>query len=631
METIWQGIIENLMTQIGDSGLIIHAKALMHKSRNNLSLNEIDRLLMIFNTLENSTQNDILKVKFYSTLLYFLAEHNHEKAAIFSAKMEHWQNLNRSNRSSSNLHQLHLLYNLIEFEDKFHMLNSEKLKLLSIQLSTYEKLEKPFEEYILFKYYAAILKFHQKDYPAARNAYMDILVEIGDELNNTEKSAFIQYIELKNQILNLKILERESGDKEVMTSLETLMKDYSEDDSDVSIFFCLKASDVYNMHYEYSNSLISLTNAFEKVKKRLFFSNGKNIPDFIELYLVVLCRNIFCQILLGNINDSIKIIKKLEKLIVMMKQSDFSFGDTKNVLLTKYNFYLCIYKFITKQSCDKNEINKYINNYREKFKNQIEIEDDTIINIFSLNSTDVIAKNFYQKVNNNIFIIGNNKFIQISYLLLYFSLFNNISILTKNISTDSNTKKQSEYIDKILKCAKPIVDYINKYLNVQNLDTRAPFNYAYFKEVLIKIYFSYIFYFYFTKDYKKALEVYGEFERTKIELSLEDNYTLKASADLQKLFADILFKLEDYNGAINTYLAVIEKYEKILNHSQSMPLVLFDLGVCFFYVKDYSQAKKYLKQSLSKYETLNTINQNLFEEKVSLINKLLNSISHLLD
>jgi hypothetical protein len=631
METI-SNIFQNLVRQIGDSGLIIHAKAMMHQIGTRLALPEIERLLILLSSNESSCTNEMLKMKIISTLLYLQAELDLDKAAVFSAKMEQWHNMNRNLlRSSVTIDHLHIVFNLIEFEDKFRMLNSEKLKLLSIQLSTYEKLEKPFEEYILFKYYAAILKYHQKDYSAARNAYMDILIDIGEEVNNNEKSPLIQYIELKNQILNIKILERESGDREVLTNIDSMLRDYDDDFSDIAIIFGLKASDAYNNYYEFSKSAIALEKALKKIKERLLFANNKNLAEFIENYLVVLCRHIFCSIMQGKVELSMKFIQKLQKLLNLLSNSEFKPEESKLNLIVKYNFYLIIYKIIVKQPYDKNELNKSINLYREKFKNSVEIEDDTIINIYALNSTDVIAKTFFQKVSSNMSTISNNKLLPINYISLFYSLFNQISILTKNIATDSNTRKQAEYIDKIKVCSKTIIDYVNKYKNYQPSDLRAPFNYPYFKEVLIKIYFSFIFTFYFCKDYRKALESIAEYEKLKIDLNLEDGSTKKHCADVLKLNADILFKMEDFSGALELYLNVIQKYEEVLNHSQSMPLVLFNAGLCFFYTKEYGQAKKYLRQSLGKYETLNSINQNLYEDKIKQLGILLNAFSPMID
>ncbi len=625
-------MFENLFRQIGDSGLIIHAKSIMHQSGTRISQNEIERIISSLSSNENTCSNEMLKMKILSTMLYLQAEYDQEKAAVFSAKMEQWHNLNRNLlRSSMTIDQLHLVFNLIEFEDKFRMLNSEKLKLLSLQLSTFEKLEKPFEEYILFKYYCAILKFHQKDYTASRNAYMDILIDIGEEINKNEKSAFISYIELKNQILNIKILERESGDREVLSNIDSLQRDYVNDPSDVSIIFGLKASDAYNNFYEYSKASQALKKAFAKIKERLLFGCNKKISEFIENYLVVLSRNIYCNILQGQTEESRKFIKKLEKLINLLKQGEIKPKDVKENLLLKFNFYLFIYKIICKQSYDKVELNKSINLYREKFKNSIEIEDETIINIYALNSSDVIAKSFFQKVNTNMNIINNNKLLPISYISLFFSLFNQISILTKNIATDSNTKKQAEYVEKIKICSKAIIDYVNKYINVQSLDVRAPLAFPYFKEVLIKIYFSYIFSFYFSRDFTKALDVLSDFEKLKNELKLEEGNTIKHCADVLKLKADILFKLEDFAGACESYLKVVKKYQEVFNHSQSMPIVLFNLGLCFLYLKDYAQAKKFLKQSYANYENLNSIHQNIYDDKLKQIGSLINSVPSLLD
>lgn len=656
-------ILDNLYRQIGDTGLIIHAKAMSYFSGMKLSQNEIERMLILLSSNDFIFSNEMAKIKLWSVLLYLQAEYDKDKAAVFSAKIEQWQNANRNLlRSSISLDHLHIVFNIIEFEDKFRMMNSEKIKFVSLQLSTFEKLEKPFEEFILFKYYSGILKHHQKDFHGAKMASMDIVVEIGDEIQNkNEKSSLLEYIELKNQILNFKIDEKDLNDKEVMINLLSLLETHASHSSDLAIQLGFKASDIYFNNYDYEKAGTILLMVFKKIKCGLIYSYSnfsqivKKSQDLIEIYLNTLSRLIFCYILTGKNEESMKFLKKIENFLNVIRESEISISkldesnpisnnssfksilikekELRENIIAKFHFYSLIFKFILKPNSNhelKAELNTSINNYRMKFKNQMSYEDDVIINIYSLNSSDVLSKIFFEKVNTHMSIITNNKLIPVRYLSLFFSLYNQISILTKNIATDSNIKKQLEYIEKIRNCSKSVVEYVNKYVD-NNSDLRLIFSYPYFKEVLIKIYISYVFTFYFTKEYKKALDLVNEFENLKSKLGLADGNMIKNYVGVIKMKGDILFKIEEFVQAANCYSNVIHIYEETLNHSNNMAVVMFNLALCYVFTKDYQMAKKSLMQAKTKFELLNSINQNTHEDKIKQISNLLNVLSPLLD
>jgi hypothetical protein len=62
-----------------------------------------------------------------------------------------------------------------------------------------------------------------------------------------------------------------------------------------------------------------------------------------------------------------------------------------------------------------------------------------------------------------------------------------------------------------------------------------------------------------------------------------------------------------------------------------MAVVMFNLALCYVFTKDYQMAKKSLMQAKTKFELLNSINQNTHEDKIKQISNLLNVLSPLLD
>lgn len=641
-------MLDHLSLQIGDNGLIIQAKALEASNKTRMSLGEIERLLILFSNNEFNFKSELHRIKFLSVLLYLQAEYDAEKAPLFLAKVEQWQNSNKNIlRSSVSIDQLHLIFNIIEFHDKFKLLNAEKLKLLGVQISTYEKLEKPFEEYVLYKYYSGILKYYLKDYQIAKISVMDIVIDLTEEIENkADRTPLVDYIELKNSILNLRILENENDTKEVLTNIECLYETYSKKDDFLAIQLSMKMCDIHLTFYEFDKSIQILNQIYKKIKRQILFVGGNygghyggdyKFPEFAEICLSVIARVIYCGIMIGKTDEASKFIKKLEKIINLVKDCQIknrgeianlhNMTEHKEVMLAKYHFYLLIYKNICKYgNIDKTELNNSINAYRIRFKNQINSEDDIITNIYAFNSSDVLARNFFEKVNMNMSIIQNNKLLPVKYVSLFFSLYNQISILTKNISTDSNLKKQYEYVEKMRNCSKSVIDYINKYID-NTYELRYIFTFPYFKEMLIKVYISYIYTYYFTKDFSKALEMIEEFEEVKSKLNLNDGASLKHYAGIIKLKGDILFKMADYVQACNCYSRVVQIYTDLVNHSQSMAMVIFDLGLSYFYAKEYALAKKNLSLAKNKFDLLNSINQNQYSDKVKQVNTILQHLS----
>jgi len=629
MEANFKSIIDLLNKQIGDSGLIIHTKALEFTTKDQMSFSECERILESLNNKDFYANNELKKLNIISILLFLQAETNPEKASMFVSKYDQWHNNNKINLRSSNcIDHLHLIFNMIEFEYRFRILNQEKIKLIGMQLSTYEKFEKLFEDFILFKYYDGVIKFLLGDYQSARVSVMEIVIDLCEEIQE-RKSTFIEYIELKNSILTLKVLEKENDSKEFISHLESLYEAYSKKDQNLSIKFAIKMCDIHLNSYEYDKVFILLDQIFKKIKTQMYFSNRK-FPEFVEINLNTICRYIYCSIMFGKTEDAAKFIRKFEKLLNYLKEFEGKSSvetEAKENLLARYQFILFISKYIINNRqgvINRSELSSCITDYRTKFKNTVLSEDDVIINIYSLNSSDLFAKNFFEKIALNMSIIQNNKLVSVNYISLFFSIYNQIAILTKNVTTDTNIKKQLEYIEKIRNCSKSVIDYFQKYMDFMEL--KIIFSYPYFKKLLIKVFYSYLFSFYFVREYKKVLEIFKELQIISDKLELNKGSMLKHYVDIYKLRADTLFKLEEYTEACNEYCKVISINEES-NNQLGFALTAFNLGVSYCYSKEIELSKKHLLISVNTFENLNAQNQSKFNEKINQINNLLQQLN----
>lgn len=617
-------IYDSVFNQIGETGLIIQAKALEFLKGRKSTEDELDRLINMITTSETSPLNENKKLLIQSVLYYFIAEYDRNKA-FNQNKLENLQNSGKSMRSGLSIDQLHLIFNVIEFEDKFKTLNPEKLKMLENQLLIYEKAEKSFIDYILYKYYSAVLKYLLRDFNFAKMNVLDITADISD-VNAEDRDYFLDYIDLKNSTLSIRILEQEKDFKEELSYLECLFETYrTKQKEELIVKLGFKMCDILYMDYEFDKMYTLLIQLFKILKKNVIIGEIK-FENFLEISLNIISRIIYCTIMIGKQDEISRFIKKLEKIITVLKEKEkeLNLNNKQTVLdnYTKFSFYLSIFKQIYRYgTMDKTELNSSLNEFKKKFHS---IKDEEIINIYAMNSSDTLANKFHEKLNSNLNTIQTSKFTQINHITLFFSIYNQISILTKNVTSDTNIKKQLEYISNIKALAKSLIIYINKYLELNYINVLM---FAYFKEALIKIYMSYIYTFYFSKDYEGGLSIIQEFEGLKNKLDLCSGGLIKHYSGILKLKGDILFKKNDYIHACNVYSKVLQIYDDVNNHSHTRALVLFNLGSSYLFAKEYNISKDNLTQSLNKYELLNKIYPAQFNEKISQIGNMINQLN----
>jgi len=628
MEANLKSIIDSLCRQIGETGLIIETRALQFLNKNQISYFECERILELLNIKDIYLNNEMKKLKLVSILLYLQGGTNPDKASVFLAKYDQLQSTKLNMRSSNNLDHLHLIYNMIECEYRYRFLSQDKIKLIGVQLSTYEKFEKGFEDFVLFKYYDGVIKYLLGDYQSAKVSVMDIVIDLSDEVTE-HKTALVEFIELKNSILTLKILEKENCSKEIISHLESLYEVYNKKDEALSIKFAIKMCDIYISNYEYDKVFILLNNIFRKIKAQMYSSSNK-FPDFIEVTLNTFSRFIFCAIMLGKSEEAKKFGKKIEKLLNYLKEYETKCvieKETKENILAKYGFISLISKYIflnKPNAICKSDLHCCISEYRTKFKNTILTEDDVIINIYSLNSSDLLAKNFFDKIALNMSIIQSNKFVSVKYLSLFFSIYNQIAILTKNVTTDTNIKKQFEYVEKIRSCSKAVIEYVQKYSDF--LEIKTVFSFCYFKQVLIKVLYAYIFSFFFVREYKKVLDLYDDLQVISDKFQLNKGPMLKYYVDIYKIRADTLFKLEDYAEASKEYSKVLNIHGEHDNQT-AYAVTALNLSFSLCYIKQFESSKLNLLVSLNKFELLSAANQNKYSDKINFINNLLQHLN----
>src|SRR5690606_39171377 len=114
------------------------------------------------------------------------------------------------------------------------------------------------------------------------------------------KSPLVNFIELKNSMLTIKILEKERDYKEILTHSECLFDQNKKKNQELSIKLGFKMCDIHLSFYEFDKTLTILNEMHKIIKRQLYFSPYTNrFPEFIEHSLTISSRAAYCCIIIG--------------------------------------------------------------------------------------------------------------------------------------------------------------------------------------------------------------------------------------------------------------------------------------------------------------------------------------------
>ena len=626
MDNIVNNLHLNITKLSGDKGLIIEAKSIQFNKDKKSSEDEIDTALNVLSLLDYHSQiNETQKIKLQSVLTYLAGEIDQKKAIGYVSRFDP-SLFNKNLRSTVNTETLHLVYNLIEFEDKFQTMNLEKLKNLQMQLITYDKTGKNFVEYILYKYYTAVLNNLLGELLNGSNMTLEVMAEISD-VDEKEKTQLIEYIELKNHLLYIKILKSLKQDKDQIDNLQSIIDNYqSKGKIALLVTLQLRIFDLLIQENNYERAYKLLIQTYKQLKHDLLLKY--NIyQNSSELLLNLITKLIGCSIILGAHSDTAKYQKKLEKHLNMLQDyvtNDFNDKLVRDNILVEFRLHLLTFNYISKSGhIDKNTIYKAITDYKVA-KGNTKIPEETIINIFALNNNDSLSKYFFELLNRNTLLLTNDLNPNTNYISLFTSIFIRLSELSKSLLSDSNATKQAQYLNDMRYLAKAFINFVTVNFTAKNNNLILL---PYFKEILIKVYYNYAYTFYYSNQMKTAISILDEFDSLAVRLELNHPASLVHYAMIVNLKGDISFKQQAYEESCSNYLKVRQIYDDTNLNTHHRALNYFNLGLVYLYLRETSLSKEHLTLSLNKYEILNKIYPGSCSSKVSEISVLLTQIS----
>ena len=594
--------INNALKKIGNEGLIVSLKANnFYEGEESFSQEDFDQLFEVYRAspkidLPTSTKNNLVLC-----ILYYEYNHSEEARKILLQKLNDDSELLNDGTQED---QLHILFNIIEIEIKIRTKNEKDLKLLYNKLCSFKQ-EKKFEDYIIQKHYFAYLKFLLRAYNDSLQSTNDIISDI-DEHKNLVVNNIIKYIRIRNVLLKVKMLELMDpvlNNKDIISHLECLFTMTKNTKEDFAICVGIKMLSLQSKEIVSYEECIKLIKEMLNILKRetLFGKSHKNI---LEQYL-------YLNGLLGyynSINDDfdgmIQVSKKIDKYLNnvqdLMKSnqnknnhSQDNNNEQYGNLYWQYNYY----NAMLKSSVNFNNTNnasalRESQQNMQKMSNKIRQSEMDILNRCILEKDNLTMSTQFKNMEELFKKWTSGQKAELKgdkIILMYFSLYNQISSMTKNIVGELNSENRLKNIQSVRKFCTDIIEMTGKQVIDKNNEfLKKIFLLPFFKNLFNRLYYVKLYSYFLEGRYQECLNDFTGYKLAKIQYELE---TPKSNEYMNKVEADCLFKLKKYKEAEDIY-------DKIISMNSNDAFVHFNLGIAaYFTSNDKKKSLAHLKKA----------------------------------
>lgn len=583
---------EQLRSSFGKDGCIFYAKSIQYSQVNKITKG------VLFNFLELLRSNYFPPEKimnYKAVCYYFLAKYDPMYITAFLKEIIAPNSI--SQKKDKEL--LFLYYNILEFEDTFHTRTPNQLIPIEESLKVFAPEEKGIENYLLFNYYKAIGCLYNNDYDVARNLVNNNLLDICEEVDkNQRETPYFKYFSLQNTILTWRILYASSSmcSSEFLSLSNELYVKFKEENIELACKVCLAVAGIYEQQFEYGTAIKSLEEIYSLLKKQIL-KGEYCINDGVLLFFQILFKLNFYYIMIGDDKNSVRILKKIEKNLLIIDKEEKIYPQFKYY----YMFLLLVIKNIVYNGKTNMKIKEIVSNLQLGDRN---INDEAInVNLFSFmeqGSSQVFYANlskYSNEMKQNAIIPPRN------FLNCLFYFYNYLSYLSKVIKTDTSKNQQKEYHSKILNFSRLVIGYIINHINEPDIVIVLKLDYI--KSLLVKIYYFYYYSFYYIGDLDSIRKEMTKFDTVNAKIGLKQN---KSYGFIFKLEGDICFRQKNYNKAISNYEMA---FSTLSQKNKIRGTILFNLGLCYFYINDRNKGRKYLYRSYDEIMQTKKETQNL--------------------
>ena len=622
---MYDKLISKNIKHFGPDGIVMYSKYCDYYNINEVSMEDIKMFyeLLISNEKLPICVNRLPQI---SCCLYYLSKNDTKYINSFISNII--QKLSKKDEENDN--NLFLIYNIIEFDQRYLHSQSDKLNYLLEYLEKFQSHRKTVENFLLFKYYRGLLKYQLGEINEAYNEYLEIIIGSEDFVKN--KTKYIDFIRLKNDLLKVQLDLTKHAKEEYFEQycfMKELFDKVKKDNKKIGVKLGLCLYTILCRQNKY-NECIPLLMELKNILKKESLS-GVNLKVSIDYYLAIESRIGYIGTLIGDRNSVEHAAKKLRKIIDIIEkdkqdQKLSSIYNAYSFIISILNIYLGNFENRSKEKAAIFKAEFFVNNLELK-KNCYLVnnknKEDLIIDLNAVNNMDynlsVAAKKIMDIYKNS--VNSNNKLLSNQFLVFIVGMHDIINRLSESYATDFNKNKRNDYIKEINKHTQIVYNYVKKVYDQEPL-----LETDFIKSLLININSACVHANIYCKNMDMAKNIIKFFDDLSKFLNIKEGNT--SFELIYKNKGDFWFKYGDYDGAISYYIKAVNKMK---SNEPKKPIVYFNLGCCFYLKKEKNKTVEYLNQCINSFRDLEYDKKtfNVLVRK-DIITKKINVAKHLL-
>jgi tetratricopeptide (TPR) repeat protein len=578
---MYNKLISRNINHFGPEGVIMYSKSCDYYNINPVSIEDIEMFYQLLKSDEPLPQY-VHKQAHLSCCLFYLSKNNPMYQNIFVKELIH----KLSKKDEINDTNLFLIYNIIEFDQRYLHSEKERLQYLLTYLEKFSNIKKTVENFLLYKYYRGLLKYLIGEMDDAYTENFEIIISLDDYVK--DKTKYVDFIRLKNELFKVQLdlnkhvkeeyFEQYCFMKELFDKVKVENKKLG-----VKLGFCLYTILCRQNKY---NECIPLLMEMKKIVKNETFS-GVKTKISIDYYLAIASRIGYIGVLIGDKKSIEYAVKKIEKILNIIEQDK---NDRK--LASIYNAYSFVISILNVN------LDKYENRLKEKasmFRGLFLPNDinsypktgyfiineknrgDIVINLNAINNMDYSLSEFSTKLTDyyKSFVVKKQLMLSNQFLTFIVGIYDIINRLTESYCTDNNVNKRNDYINKIISNANVAFNYISSHKEDEPL-----LNTDFIKGIIINMQSTLIHCYFYMNSLDTAMKYIKFFDGLFKDLNIKENTTFYELVN--KIKGDYWFKKGDYSASISYYENALKTFN---NNDPRKAIVYFNLG-CSYYMNN---------------------------------------------
>ena len=640
---MYDDIISKMTTHFSEIGSILYSKAYDFFKKDPISTEEIETYYDLLCSDEIISQN-INRRNHQMCCLFYLSKDDNNYIDIFVEKYIGSIELNSLEINSENLI---MVFNIIEFDKIYLKSNYSSFEFLYTMQKKFANFETDYQNYIIYKYYRGYLKFKLGDKTQANKEYLELLSEIQESDN-----IMMKYIKILNSLLKVQMnsvnLDRTRAEiYENIQFLEDLFTNMSSLNKVISLKLGFELFSAYIEYKEYNKCIKHLLMMKKILKKDIL--RGSSLKNGIDYYLAIASRIGYIGVLL---NDKVLIEKAIKKIKKALELIGKNTDDKKiNDLFQAYKFVISILEICLNQKTENNILhlskefkrillpdlksNAYHNDIVNKDnKESIIINFKIIDNKYQddiYNCSKSILEKSYKELKERKNVDTTNFIIFLSAFHDKIYRYSERYIASKKENGNKDTNANNDYAAKIKKKFLIVEDIIEKYIDDPFLQTE------YAKILIIEIYSAYANILFEEKDdnnLQKIIKNIMDDQKSNLRRKLKIDKNISTYGLWLKIKGDYYLRKKHYDAACASYKEALETLEK--NHPK-IPLILFNYGCAFYFMKHTKKAIEYLQKSINSFLSQNRganyfghyPDKDTIETKIKTAQNLVNALTKL--